>query len=192
MGFINDLPEQASHCDILLFADDFKVIGAAADSHEQDLFQQDLNSIGSWSEANHLPLSIDKCLRIHYGLHNKMRSYSINGTTIKNTDQCADLGVTITSNFHYKVHLDTLCLKAARLSGMVARLFSTKSREFLMKIFLMYIRPSLEYASIIWNPREFGINMQLEWVQRRFTRQLFGWSVPSYEDRLALLGVPSL
>ena len=75
---------------------------------------------------------------------------------------------------------------------MVARLFPTRSREFLMKLFLMYIRPSLEYVLIIWNPREIGANMQLEWVQRHFTRRLFGWSAPSYEDRLVLLGVPSL
>ena len=149
MGLINDLSEQASHCDIFLFADDSKVIGAATDSHEQDLVQQDFNSIGSWSEGNHLPLSIDKCMCIHYGLHNKKHSYSKNGTTIKNTDQCADFGVTKTSNFHYKVHVDTLCLKAARLSGIVARLFSTRSREFLMKLFLMYTQPLLEYASII-------------------------------------------
>ena len=173
-GFSNDLPEQASHCDILLFADHSKAIGAAADSHKQDLVQQDLNSTGSWSEANHLTLSIDKCMHIHYGLHNKKRSYSINGTTIKNTDQCADLGVTRTSNFHSKVHVDTLCLKAAQLSGMVTRLFSTRSRKFLMKLFLMYIRTSLEYASIIWSPRKIGANMQLERVQSRFTRQLFG------------------
>ena len=192
VGFINDLPEQASHCDFLLFADDSKAIGTVTDSHEQDLAQQDLNSIGSWSQANHLPLSIDKCMCIHYGLHNKKRSYSINGTTIKNTDQYADFGVTRTSNFHYKVHVDTLCLKAARLSGMVARLFSTRRRKFLMKLFLIYIQPSLEYASIIWNPREIGANMQLERVQRRFTCRLFGWSTPSYKDRLALLGVPSL
>ena len=57
----------------------------------------------------------------------------------------------------------------------------------------MYIRPSLEYASITWNPREISASMQLERIQRHFTRRLFGWSVPSYElDDLALLGVPSL
>ena len=150
VGFINDLLEQALHCDVLLFADDSKAIGATVDSHEQDLVQQDRNSIGRWSEANHLPLSIEKCysMCIPYGLHNKKRSYSINGTTIKNTDQCTDLGVTRTSNFHYKVHVDTWYLTAARLSGMVARLFSTRSTEFKMKLSLMYIRPSLEYASI--------------------------------------------
>ena len=138
VGFISDLPEQASHCDILLFADDSIAIGAAADSRE-DLVQQDLNSIESWTEANHIPLSIDKCMCIHYGLHNKKRSYSINGTKIKHNDQCADLGVTRTSNFHYKVHVDALCFKEARLSSIVARLFSTRSIEFLMKLFLMYI-----------------------------------------------------
>ena len=193
VDIIDDLPEQALHCNVILFADDFKAIGDAADSNEQGLVQQDLNSIGSWSEAHYLPLSIDKCMSIHFGLQYKKRSNSINGTTIKDTEQCADLGVNRTSNFHYKVHVNDLCLRAARLSGIVARLLSTRSREFLMKVFLMYICPSLEYASIICNPREIGATMQLEQVQRRFlTRRFFGWSAPTYEDRMALLGVPSL
>ena len=59
VSFINDLPEQASHCDVLLFADDSNAIGTDAESHEQDLVQQDLNSFGSWSEANNVPLYID-------------------------------------------------------------------------------------------------------------------------------------
>ena len=36
-GFINNLSEQASHCGVLLFANNSKAISAAADSHEQDL-----------------------------------------------------------------------------------------------------------------------------------------------------------
>ena len=88
VGLINYLPEQASHCNVILFTDDSKAIGAAAENHEQDLVQQDLNSVGSWSEVNHLPLSIGKCMCIYYGLHNKKRSSSRHGTTIKNTDQC--------------------------------------------------------------------------------------------------------
>ena len=43
VGFINELPKQASHCDVPLFADDSIAIGTAADSHEHNLVQQDLN-----------------------------------------------------------------------------------------------------------------------------------------------------
>ena len=61
-----------------------------------------------------------------------------------------------------------------------------------MKLFITYIRPAVEYASVVWQPREIGAVMQLERVQRRFTRRLFGHQAPSYEERLSLLGVPSL
>ena len=192
VGFINDLPKQASHCDIQLFADDSKAIGAAANSHEQDLIQCDLDSIEHWSRVNCLPLSIDKCACLHYGLHNKRRSYTIGGGAIKDVEQCVDLGVTRTPDFRYKAHIDAICLRAARLSGMANKLFSAKSSQFLMKLFITYIRPAVEYASVVWQPRETGAVMQLERVQRCFTRRLFGHQAPSYEERLSLLGVPSL
>ena len=42
-GFINNLSEQASHCGVLLFADNSKAINAAADSHEPCLAGSQFN-----------------------------------------------------------------------------------------------------------------------------------------------------
>ena len=96
------------------------------------------------------------------------------------------------SNFQYNAHIDDICLKANRLLGMVFKLFSSRSRDFLVRIYLTYIRPRLEYASIIWNPSGVGLSKQLENVQRRFTRKLFGDIQLSYEDRLNSLAIPTL
>ena len=59
-------------------------------------------------------------------------------------------------------------------------------------IIIIYIRPLLEYASTVWNPHKIGLSRQLETIQHRFTRRLFGRQVPSYDDRLQLLAIPSL
>ena len=54
------------------------------------------------------------------------------------------------------------------------------------------IRPCLEYASAAWSPINVGTSDQLEKIQRRFLRELFGSQPPAYEDRLNILGLASL
>ena len=48
------------------------------------------------------------------------------------------------------------------------------------------------YASVVWSPSGVGLSNQLESVQRRFTRRLFESIIPSYEDRVREIGIPSL
>ena len=75
---------------------------------------------------------------------------------------------------------------------MVAKLFATRKKEFLIKLFCVYIRSHLEYISVIWNSYKVSLNMQTEGVQRRFTHRLFGHNAPNYDDRIKLLKIPSL
>ena len=192
VAFINDLPSLISNCDIILFADDSKAVGKCNYRDEHALVQKDLNAISNWSAENHLPFSIEKCACLHYGCRNPNLSYSFNGSSVKCTDTCTDLGIIRTSDFRYKSHIDPICLKASRLCAMIFRLFSTRNKAFMCKLFIIYIRPLLEYASTVWNPHEIGLSRQLKTIQHRFTRYLFGRHAPSYEDRLQLLAIPSL
>ena len=98
-----------------LFANDSKVAGKAASETDCCAIQQNLNALEEWSISNHLLLSIDKCTYLHYGHNNPGDTYNINEETIKNVDQCSDLGVLRKKDF-----VDIICLKASRLSGMVA------------------------------------------------------------------------
>ena len=68
------------------------------------------------------------------------------------------------------------------------------SREngLLVRAFVTYVRPILEYNSIIWSPSLVRDIEQLEKVQRRFTKRLRGMKSLSYNKRLLQLGLPSL
>ena len=61
-----------------------------------------------------------------------------------------------------------------------------------MRLFNTYVRPIVEYAAPIWNPTEQGLTVQLERVQRRFTRRLFVPRALNYEARLKELEIMSL
>ena len=62
----------------------------------------------------------------------------------------------------------------------------------LIRAFLVYVRPLLEFNSPIWSPHYKQDIELIERVQRRFTKRLPGYSNLTYKDRLALLNLPSL
>jgi len=54
---------------------------------------------------------------------------------------------------------------------------------------LVYVRPTVEYNSIVWLPHAAKDINTVEWVQRRFTKRLPGLIstvIGSYQDRLRL------
>ena len=57
---------------------------------------------------------------------------------------------------------------------------------------MVYVRPVLEYASVIWSPSTISLQQDIERVQRRFTKRLHGMRPLPYEERLAHLHLESL
>jgi len=66
------------------------------------------------------------------------------------------------------------------------------SRNMLAHDYRVYVRPLLEYNSVIWSPRLKCDIEAIERVQRRFTKRLPGYHKYSYSERLRLLQLPSL
>ena len=161
-GVINDLSSQLETCKIFLFADDGKTVGPARSTVDSDAVQRDLHTIGGWSYRNRLSLNMEKCVCLHYGSKNWRSIYVINDQPVQNADSSADLGVTRTCDFRYNDHVNQICFKARRLAGMVFKLFSSKDIRFLTQVFITYIRPLTEYASVKWNPADVSSCVQLE------------------------------
>ena len=71
---------------------------------------------------------------------------------LQEANSCTDLGIMRSSDFSYATHVGSVCMKANRMSSMILALFKIKTPEFKMKIFLVYIRPIIEYAAPVGNP----------------------------------------
>jgi len=52
---------------------------------------------------------------------------------------------------------------------------------------MVYVRPTVEYNSIIWSPSTARYIDAVEWVQRRFTKRLPTLKNLSYRERLKCL-----
>lgn len=189
---INDLPQQLKSVDLLLYADDGKAIGKATTPQDCQSLQADLDAMYDWSITNQLPFCLPKCQCMHMGHNNLRQIYTLGGRPIPTVEQCTDLGVVRTSDFMYATHINALIAKASRLSGMIYKAFSTRSEQFIKKLFVVYVRPVLEYASVIWSPSTISLQQDIERVQRRFTKRLHGMRPLPYEERLAHLHLESL
>ena len=72
------------------------------------------------------------------------------------------------------------------------RCFVTGDNDLFVRAFLVYVRPILEYNSIIWSPSLIRDIEQIEKVQRRFTKRLFRMRHLTYDARLQQLGLSRL
>ena len=134
-----------------------------------------------------MPISIPKCAVLHYGLHSLSHQYSIGMQHIIAVDNCMDLGILRDTSLSYDNHVLNVALKCNRFVGMVMKAFSTRSPDFLVKIFTTYVRPILEYASVIWSPLSVAMRGMLEKVQRRFMRRLYGSKESNHDMRQVAL-----
>ena len=62
----------------------------------------------------------------------------------------------------------------------------------MVSLFVIHIRPVIEYCSSVWNTGYLGDIRLLESLQRRWTREIAGCSHLRYEDRLARLDLFSV
>jgi hypothetical protein len=67
-------------------------------------------------------------------------------------------------------------------------------------LYCAFVRPIMEYGSVVWNPYELGDIAQIESIQKQFLLYALrglGWrtdtySLPSYESRLKLINLETL
>jgi len=59
-----------------------------------------------------------------------------------------DLGVTIDCNLKYSKHIDNIVGRARQRVRLLLKCFVTRDADTLLRAFMVYIRPILEYASI--------------------------------------------
>ena len=189
---VNDLEQQATSLDIVLYADDGKVVGRAYSKQDCKRIQDDLDIIYTWSLVNRLPLSLPKYMCLHLGHNNMRHVYSLGGAPLMAVNQCTDLGLIRTSDFMYNTHIYSIISKASRASGMFFRAFSTRSKAFILKLYVAYVRPILECISVAWNPIGIGLESDLKKVQQTFTKRLYGSISMDHESRIKHLKLEKL
>ena len=154
--------------------------------------QDGLNKLANWADMWQLSISIPKCSVLHLGNNLSPHNYNINNNVLPNTNSTLDLGVTIDSDLRFQFHINNIVAKAHQRACLIMRCFKSRNADVLFRAFVVYVRPLLEYCAPVWSPSYKSNILQIECVQRRFTKRLHSmWSL-SYLDRLTVLNVDSL
>ena len=177
-----------------IFADDVKVyvkveIVNAVDAYK---LQTALDLIAEWAATWQLQVSVNKCNILHIGSVQCSIDYFIDDVWLQNNKRCRYLGVIVTSDLSPSMHINEITAKAHYRANCILRCFECKNVGLLVRAFLVYVRPIVEYCSVVWSPCLKQDIETIEKVQRRFTKRLKGLKWMSYKERLRCLDLHSL
>ena len=189
--YINDLPDGIKN-HVSLFADDAKMCGR---SSTPDQNQEDLDKLNRWQKLWLLNFNTSdgKCKVMHVGQNNPKNVYHLGGFLLPTVEIEKDLGVHMTCKFDWKDHISYCVGKATSVMAWITRTVISRDAEVLINLYKSLVRPHLEYCVHLWAPFPRHGNweciMEIEGVQRKFTRLIDGIGTLSYEERLKKLSL---
>jgi hypothetical protein len=199
--FIADLASTFTDPNVTLkfFADDCK---AYFIYDEKDILEKKssliafINHFERWCAHNGQALS-DKCFSLYLGRNNPRDVYSVGNSKISAvTTVIRDLGLLITPDLKWKTHIHSKITATLRKWYNFMRVIKSTNIHTLCHIYKSYIRPTLEFPSVVYNCYSPSISAPLEAVQRKITRHICFKSgkfkhlqIPNYNIRLKILNL---
>jgi len=192
--YINDLVEilASFNIKVKLFADDVKLYVKIVNITNAVELQKALSALVAWADEWQLSISIDKCCVLHLGKATIVNQFHIKDIPLPLVSSYRDLGITVAKDLSPTVYINEIVVKAHQRANMIHRCFVSQNVELLTRAFVTYVRPLLEYNSVIWSPSLKRDIALIEQVQRRFTKRLPGLKTHPYEVRLKLLKLDTL
>jgi hypothetical protein len=193
--FINDIVDIIKgDVSCKLYADDLKLYSAVTIQNMPAYsLHNAVDDLVAWADQWQLSINISKCHVLHLGRINPRNMYFVNNSRIPDQCDCVtDLGVEVDNGLKFNKHISNIITKANQRIAVLFRGFVSRNPELLVKAYVTFVRPVLEYASCVWSPVLITHVNAIERVQKYFTRRLQGMEFVPYNERLALLNLETL
>jgi len=195
--FINDLVDALNQFGVCvkLFADDVKVYIRVLNNCDVQQLQRALDALANWEDVWQLsrPISVSKCSVVNIGKSSvPLSSLHIRNNVLNITKIGIDLGITVIDDLKPRAHINSAVTKAHQRANAILLCFLSRNIDMLKSAFIVYVRPFLEYNSVVWSPYYKQDIEAIERVQRRFSKRSRGLKEFTYEERLKFLGWPTL
>ena len=206
--YISDILQycQTENVEIKLFADDLKAYHIPNFNVNSPL-QTFIDKFVLYCSNNGLSIALKKCNLLHFGKENQKIKYYISGEQINcivDKQPVKDLGLNFTSDLKWDAHIDIITRKARRTSFALLKSIKSNDPKLLLNLFKTFVRPTLEFATNVYNPFMLKDINSIEKIQKDFLRRIYkksNWNlykqnpfvpVPSYAELLALHCIESL
>ena len=169
--YINDITA-GIRSDIRLFADDCILYRTIHSSSDVDILQDDINKLLLWSRTWQMSFNSKKChiLSISRKRNKPVLDYRLGQDNLAVVSSYPYLGVTVSSDLRWHLHINGVCSKATRTLNFVRRNIYRCPPESKALAYTSLVRPHLEYAAAAWDPHTKRDIAELEKVQRRAAR----------------------
>jgi len=164
-------------------------------SDDVSVLQSKLDELIKWSEQWQLSISRKKTSVMLISLCNTTNNdvhFYIGDNSAHMVDEAKDLGVTLYQKLRFTTHINHIVARAFVRTNLLFTCFISRDTTTLVRAFIVYVRPLLEYASRVWSPCHVAAIRQIESGQRKFTNKLAGPKDLSYSERLVRSGIERL
>jgi len=148
------------------------------------VMQNAIDALHEWAELWQLSVSVEKCSVLSIGKQIVVSSLSIANNVLPVNTLCRDLGILIQNDLKQSAHIHEVVSKAQKRANCILRSFVSRDVNLLLRAYLVYVRPLLEYCTIVWSPSLIQDIEAVESVQRKFTKRLPALCNYSYVERL--------
>ena len=177
--YINDITENIKS-NIKLFADDTSLYviidGDAVNATKQ--LNDDLAQISTWAENWLVIFNASKSKALTVSLKKNKDNIELpltfNNTLLETVTKHKYLGVEINTNLSWKDHISSISENACKKLNILAALKTLIDRKTLTTMYTSFIRPGLEYGSILFCNCSGTEDELLESVQRRAFKIITG------------------
>jgi predicted DNA-binding protein YlxM (UPF0122 family) len=169
--FINDIVDNL-HSTARVFADDCVIYRPIHTEKDHQLMQEDLDTLVGWSDIWQMEFNVSKCA-IMQTTNKRSKTdfpYKMKVETLQKVDHQPYLGVELSNNLKYNLHIDQTCKKASKVHVFLKRNLKHCPSSVNDRAYTSLVRPKLEYCSTIWNPHTTSNINKLESVQQNAAR----------------------
>jgi dsDNA-binding SOS-regulon protein len=151
--YINDLPLNIHRIKLVLFADDINIL--VADKDEDALQHKILSTMEQleiWLQKNDLCINTDKTIAMSFHSNQSRDPFKpqimFKNTEIAYSSELRLLGIYITENLNWHVHIRSLCSSLSKASYITKSLKEVMSPYMLGSIYFAYFQSRLRYGII--------------------------------------------
>ena len=153
--YLNDLTFDLEYVLTNMYADDstFYLSGKSIVSIEPHI-QSDMDILSKWYNVNKMVLNTDKsnCMLIckRNTLSEAKLHIHMNHQDLNNVTDTKILGVTVDQDLKWNLHIDNICKKLSRLSGLLWRIKSYLTFNAMVLFYNSYVLPCFQYCLSVW------------------------------------------
>ena len=127
-----------------------------------------------------LDLNNSKTVHMTLGTNKKDFTYSINGQTIRKEDVARDLGFLIAPNLKFTEHWKKAINASKYQLSQIFNMYNSRNPRLMTLLYKTFVKPLLEYGTVITSPIRNSETRAIESVQNAFTRRLYSRTQGKY------------